>query len=567
MFKLSHRVVLLSAFVFAAWNSALAQVQVIVPADHQEFLSGGAINPDMDEPNQAGPFASERGSLVGANVRVNAQQQGFPNGLFGRSETTIASSGDGSDLLAGYNNAQGFCGPPFGVACTPMTSPGLSGFAFSINGGSTWNDAGAPDPKVFNNVFTRGDPWMDRGGIDGDTFFYANLAIDAKTAAGLGVSMHRGHFSGSNFSFEDVRVLNSPNPNDFYDKEAIAAAKDGSGGAYVTLTNFKELCGVAANGLGEITVWRTHDGGNSWQGPVVAGPDLTDPGCASGVLQQSSVPAIGPHGEVYVTWQRGPSFTSSGTSTDAQIVVARSLDGGVTFDTPVTVAAINSMRQNPPVAFNRGRINDHPRIAVANSGPHAGRIYVAFYSAVSPVAAAPTVPCPATLPAGTVCIGQNLVSSQVFLSFSDDKGSTWSTPVAVGPPMPGTGLKRWWPVVTVEPNGYVDVVYLESEENSSGSFPQCIVRLSASLRRVGDANSLVDTFWAQSRDGGSSFREPVEVSSSTSNWCTVTSNVTPNLGDYIGSASAGALVLPIWADGRDGVPDTFFAPIFGGSRQ
>ena len=35
---------------------------------------------------------------------------------------------------------------------------------------------GAPDPARFGNVFTRGDPWMDRGGYDQDTFFYANLS-------------------------------------------------------------------------------------------------------------------------------------------------------------------------------------------------------------------------------------------------------------------------------------------------------------------------------------------------------------------------------------------------------
>ncbi len=94
-------------------------------------------------------------------------------------------------------------------------------------------------------------------------------------------------------------------------------------------------------------MWRTTDGGNTWLGPVVAGPDLSDPGScgATGVLQQSSVPAIGPSGELYVAWQQGPTFTSTGVSTGATIVVARSLNGGVSFDPPVAVATINSMRQ------------------------------------------------------------------------------------------------------------------------------------------------------------------------------------------------------------------------------
>ncbi len=44
--------------------------------------------------------------------------------------------------------------------------------------------------------------------------------------------------------------------------------------------------------------------------------------------------------------------------------------------------------------------------------------------------------------------------------------------------------------------------------------------------------------------------------------CTVVSNVRPNFGDYIGSDIAGDTILAVWADGRNGVPDTFFAPIF-----
>jgi len=203
------------------------------------------------------------------------------------------------------------------------------------------------------------------------------------TGADLGASVHRGHFDGlGGFAFQDVRTFNAPNaPNDFYDKEAIATSKDLSGAGYVSLTNFIKVCGFPQAGFGQIEVWRTHDGGNTWSGPVIVSPDMTDitdpnnPSCGSGgVLQQSSVPAIGPNGEVYVAWQLGPHLGPTGTS--AQIVVARSLDGGATFGTPAVVANINSMRNDPPVGYNRDRINDHPRVAVATSGSFKGRVYV-----------------------------------------------------------------------------------------------------------------------------------------------------------------------------------------------
>jgi len=422
-------------------------------------------------------------------------------------------------------------------------------------------------------VFTRGDPWLaaDR---PGNTFFYANLAVDAVTGEDLGVSVHRGRFQNGTFSWFDAHVFNAENvPGDFYDKDAIAVNEQGRLGI-VTVTNFKELCGIAQNGFGQIELWRTVNGGTIWSGPVIVGPEMPDSVAAcgnAGTLQQSSVPAIGPDREVYVAWQQGPTFTLSGSSsTGAQIVVARSLDGGFTFDRPVTVATINTMRNNPPVGYNRDRINDHPRITVATTGPYRGRVFVSYYTAVAPVAPGAFIPCPSSLPAGSQCRAQKVTSSQVFVSYSDDLGLTWSSPVAVasGLPTSSTGTKRWWPVVNVQRDGDVSVIYYESVEGLTAA-GSCLVFLGrfgpppGFLRfRTGPARSSVNTYLARSRDGGQTFDPPVRVSSATSDWCATVSNIRPNYGDYIGGTSAAGKVLATWADGRNGVADTFFAPIF-----
>lgn len=550
----------------------------------QERWSSASLEEQESVSDAAGPAAlgAELGTssessdgfiVVGPNVRVNALQLE----RFGRSETTIAASEDGQRIVVGWNDARGFCGPPFGRVCTPPNPPGLSGFGVSTDGGAAFTEGGAPPVFIVDGVpvFTRGDPWLaaDR---HGHTFFYANLAVDARNSdASLGVSVHRGRFRDGRFSWFDVHVFNAENaPRDFYDKEAITVDERGRLGI-VTVTNFKELCGIARNGFGQIELWRTDDGGTEWEGPVIVGPERPDSVAAcgnTGTSQQSSVPAIGPDREVYVTWQQGPTFTASGVSTDAKIVVARSLDGGLTFDQPKTVAIINSMRGTPPVGYNRDRINDHPRIAVATRGPYRGRVFVSFYSAVSPVTPATFVSCPQSplIPANSQCRGQRLTSSQVFVSYSDDLGLTWSMPVAVASALSAgsTGIKRWWPVVNVQRDGDVSVVYYESVEGptAAGSCLVSVGRFGAPPGiprfRTGSARSSVNTYLARSTDWGLTFDAPVKVSSQTSDWCATMSNITPNYGDYIGATRAAGRVLATWADGRNGVADTFFAPIF-----
>lgn len=544
-------ILLVAVLVLTAGNP-VAAAKSSFPDQHKNLLSAGSYawlyGPKASHANTAGPASPTgvgRPPRVGPNMRVNDPQQFFPNGLVGRSETSIAATTDGSSLVAGWNDAQGFCGQPWGGPCTPPAQPGLSGFGYSTNSGASWTDAGSP--PLFNNVFTRGDPWLDLGGTSSSaTAYYANLSVDYNTGADLGVSIHRGNFSGGSFNWQDVQVLTAPRnlvtPNtDFYDKEALAAAKDGSGAVYATVTNFQALCGQPEFGNGQIEVWRSHDSGATWQGPVVAGPEASDSvaSCGyQGTIQQGSAPAIGPNGELYVVWQYGPTFTTS-ISTGLNIVVATSLDGGKTFSAPVSVAGVNSAFLNPPAGFNRPDIITVPRIAVATTGAYKGRVYVSYFAPVAPVSA------------------PSITSNQVYLSYSDDQGKTWSAPQGIAS-IPNFGVKRIWPVVSVEPGGTVDVVYQESQETP--------INYACVNGEGFNYTSLVDTWWVQSSDGGATFKAPIKVSSATSDWCATATDIYPNFGDYIGSASGGNRVFPLWADGRNGVPDVYFSALLGAGK-
>ncbi len=109
----------------------------------------------------------------------------------------------------------------------------------------------------------------------------------------------------------------------------------------------------------------------------------------------------------------------------------------------------------------------------------------------------------------------------------------------------------------------MDVVYYERQETTVVSNPFCTINVGGGIRRRGTANSLVNTFWAQSLDGGNTFGTPIQMSTATTNWCTTASNIRPNFGDYIGATFGGNKVLATWGDGRNGVPDTFDATGLG----
>jgi hypothetical protein len=533
---------------------------------HQGLLGAAAF---VDGSVTPGPTAAPTdgiGPSTAPNIRVTPTQHGLPDGLLGRTDPALAASNDGRQILAGWTSAAGFCGAPFGANCSPAGTTGgrggLSASAFSADGGQTWNDGGVT--PLGDHALARGSPWLDRGGVDGTTYFFADLAADDTTGAPLGVGISRGRFAATGaFTWQDGQVLRPADPGGIYDRPALVAARDGSGAAYLAVTDFIPLpCanGAGVSGpFGQIEVWRTHDSGASWQGPVIAGADMTiadatDPDCGdTGVFQQNASLAIGPNGEVYVAWQLGPVFTRGGTATSAAIVIGRSLDGGVSFQPPVKITDINSLRQDTPAGYNRARFADPPRVFVATSGAHPGRIYATYAAALAPVSPALVAACPV----GTsgVCIGQNLTSSQVYLTTSDDRGDTWSRPIPVAPAPPASGVKRFWPVVAVDQIGVVDVVYMESLERPTAQNATCTATLEHGRRRVGSASSLVSVWWARSADGGATFAAPARLSTTASNWCTAASNMRPNFGTGPSLAAVAGHLLVLWSDGRGGLPE------------
>ncbi len=238
-----------------------------------------------------------------------------------------------------------------------------------------------------------------------------------------------------------------------------------------------------------------------------------------------------------MAWERGWLFPFFGGAQPPQIVFASSLNGGATFGARTLVSDISSGALFPPDGYNRGNHNDFPRICVATNDddPFRGRIYVVYQN--SEIANGGTQ---------AVTGGFGHPDVDVYLRSSDDGGASWSAPTLVAGG--GDELIQFWPVVSCnQSDGTVDITYYESDESVPGS--------------------LVDVFYAGSSDGGATFSAPLRVTEVSTNWGATATNIRPNFGDYIGHVSKSNRVMVTWADGRNGVPDVFYATIAPGASK
>jgi hypothetical protein len=234
---------------------------------------------------------------------------------------------------------------------------------------------------------------------------------------------------------------------------------------------------------------KSTDHGATFSAPVqISGPSSHGSG---------SFVSVGPDGEVYVTW----------TDQERRIFFDRSLDGGGTWlarDVMVYGGvrhawyALNGSVTNPLLTFNAV---DRTR------GPHRGRIYVAWDEA----------------PQG---------DPDVLLSFSDDRGDTWSRPVRVNDDAPGNGADQFLPFVNVDDAGAVHVTFLDDREDST--------------------NSTYAPYLATSTDGGRTFGPNVRVSEGL-----FPATLYGFAGDYNQAVVSAGRLHPLWSDARSGDMDIF----------
>lgn len=180
---------------------------------------------------------------------------------------------------------------------------------------------------------------------------------------------------------------------------------------------------------------RSTDGGDTWeQLQITQAANAVAEGRAGG--RQGCVIRTDSQGVVYVFW--------AGSLNGASVqYLARSFNGGVSYERPRAVATVNEVGRRDPV---QGRFT-MDGVAGARSG--------SSFPTVSIANGAPTgAGAPDTIVVAWPDAADGLNHEKVLIQSSTDGGTTWSTPVVASPP----GDRPDYANVAISPDG--DDVYL-----------------------------------------------------------------------------------------------------------
>jgi hypothetical protein len=415
---------------------------------------------------------------VGANVDVS-------NECGPQSETFIAINPGNPKVVAAGSNE---------IFRDPMRG------YFSTNNGSSWGGVDLPLPAPIGNGTRFGsDPSLafdTRGNV-----FYGYIVVFFGNGLGVnGTEMAVAKSTDGGKSYPAVTLFDFAGGSDHFNDKPIVAADTNTG------SPFRDNVYIAwdtsgGSTSGGVRVATSTDHGATFNSVRIDAPS----GQANSI---GASPFVGPDGTVFVAWN---DFRAN------VIAFARSADGGATWERPNIVSTKTAVFDLgiPAEEFRRALV--YPSCdSDRSAGPHRGRIYCSWMDLT---------------PAGV---------TDIFLSFSDDKGNSWSpaAPVTDQLVFPVDRFNQWMAVDPV--TGDVNVSFYDTRNDSTGF------------------RFMTDTFFAQSKDGGQSFLSPnVRVSTASSNEHDCNGLFPCNAidyfnqqGDYEGLASFGGVSHPIWTDSR-----------------
>jgi hypothetical protein len=371
---------------------------------------------------------------------------------------------------------------------------------FSTDGGASWGgvDLPLPDCKNQNGTCFGSDPSLafdSRG-----TLYYSYIVVyfgngNGVTATQMAVA--RSNDAGRSWPQATFFAL-AGGSSHFNDKPMIAADQSA---ASPFRDNVYVAWDAATGGspAGGVQVATSTDGGATFSQARVDAPSGQGHSIGATVT-------TGPQGQVHVAWN---------DIAQNAIVFNSSLDGGTTWGTP-RVISFKSIRFDiaiPAESF-RGALVYPACDTDRSAGPRSGRITCSWMDLTADGA-----------------------HTDIYASFSDDGGATWSARGTVGESLPRVDRFNHW-LATDPVTGQVNVSYYDTRNDTTG------------------AGFMTDTYLSQSPDG-QRFGPSVRVSDVSSNehdcngvFPCSSINYGNQQGDYEGVAAYGGIVHPIWTDSR-----------------
>jgi hypothetical protein len=372
---------------------------------------------------------------------------------------------------------------------------------FSSDGGATWGGVDLPLPPPLqgtNDTLFGSDPTLafDTSG----NVFYGYIVVFFGNGNGINgteIAVARSTDGGKTYPTTAFFSFQT-GANHFNDKPMITA--DTSAGSPFR-DNVYIAWDAASGGSsgGGIRVARSSDHGATWT--INRADNPTGPGKSIGTS-----PAVGPNGEVYVAWNDYQANT---------IGFNRSFDGGATWGKASVIAAkVIPFDIAIPAEEFRGALVYPACDTDRSNGSHRGRLYCSWMDLTG---------------GGT---------TNIFLSYSDNQGATWTSPAPVGDSAAGVDRFNHW--MSVDPiTGDVNVSYYDTRNDTTGE------------------RFMTDVFLAQSKDGGVTWQPDVQVTNVSSNEHDCDGvfpcqgiNYGNQQGDYEGLVSYGGVSHPIWTDSR-----------------
>jgi hypothetical protein len=307
-------------------------------------------------------------------------------------------------------------------------------------------------------------------------------------------------------------------------KVVLALSTDG-GQSFTVLSSFGELAGLepkVATGAG--TVWVgfrnfTAFGGHLKGGLVAAGAQVSGlgkvgsfstPEAAVGGLAILDDLAVGPNGRVMMTYH--DDFVDGTIQHAVNIYTVLDPDGlgPAGFSTPQLVTTSNVDITHPVLQTNQHAVvNPAPGLAWdLSSGPHHGRLYLVYTDASTP----------------------DDHATNIYVRYSDDSGTTWSSPIQVNDD--SSGNSHFLPRIAVDQStGWVAVSWYDA--------------------RYATANDSVELFATASVDpAGLYFLPNVQVAGALSQPVNVNTYLQyyTSFGSNTGLAFYDGTFYPAWAD-------------------